>query len=288
MMTPMKKLLRRSVLLSALVFLGVPSWPAQTQTGTPAATQLPSAREVIDRFAEVTKRKALIEKTKSKHEKGKFLMPAFGLEGAMESWSTKPDRHLTVVEMAAMGKVTTGYDGQVAWSMHPMMGPRILKGAELLQNKLEASYDADLKTSPLIESIQTVGREIFEGKDCYKVQVVAKPLEGMDSEKTREVRTSFEFYEVGSGLLAGLKGKQEGEMGGGPYTAVVSDYKDFGGYLLATKTVMKAGGQEFTVTVDSVDFDTATDEIFALPKEVQAKLESEAKKPAPQPEPKPQ
>src|SRR5262249_27694175 len=101
----------------------------------------------------------------------------------------------------------------------------------------------------------------------------------------KEGRTSFEFYEVSSGLLLGVKGKQEGEMGSGPYTAVMSDYKDFGGYLMSTKTIMRASGQEFTITTDSVEFDTASDDLFALPKEIQAKLEGEAKKAAPTPKP---
>ncbi len=285
---------RRSVLFSLLAV------PAVAATGAPlriarlqqasGAEELPSARSIIDRYAEVTKRAGTIEKTSSMHQTGKFLMPAFGIEGSLEAWSAKPDKRMAVVDMGPAGKLSQGYDGKVAWMVHSMIGPRILKGPELLQTLLEADYQAELKSSPLIESIQTVGREKFEGKDCYDVQVVAKPLEGMDAEKSKEMRTSHEYYDVESGLLVGIKGRQEGEMGGGPYSAVVSDYKEFGGCLLPTKTVMKHSGQEFTLTTDSVEFDTATDDLFLLPKEIQAKLESEAKKAeAPKPEaPKPQ
>jgi hypothetical protein len=169
----------------------------------------------------------------------------------------------------------------------PMMGARVLDGAELLQFKLEADFEAVLKNSDAYESTRTLGIETFEEKPCYKVEVVAKPLADMDAAKSREVRTTHEFYDVESGLLLGTKGYQEGEMSSGPYSTVSSDYKDFGGQLMASKSTIKSSGQEFEILIDSVEYDTATDALFALPKEVQDVLASRAVKAAPAP-PKPQ
>jgi len=245
---------------------------------------LPAAREIVDRYAQVTHLAESLAKTSSLHAKGAFAMEAMGLKGEAEIWSAKPDRRSVSMEMGAFGKMVTGFDGQTAWMTHPMMGARILKGPELLQAKLEAAYDSSLKPGRDYESMQTLGREAFEGKDCYKVEVVARPLEGMDPEKSRAVRTSLEFYEVASGLLIGNMGRQEGEMGGGPFTTVFSDYRDFGGPLMAAKTRVRQAGQEITLTIESVEFDKATDADFAMPMEVQKLVSAGAPK-APAPDP---
>jgi len=275
--------------LLALAFTLVPLASGAT-VASPARAQdgLPSAREIVDRFAEVTHLCESLAKTSSLHAKGSFAMEAMGLEGAAEIWSAKPDRRFVSIEMGAFGAMVTGYDGRTAWVTHPMMGTRVLKGPELLQVKLEAAYDSALKPGHVYESLQTLGRETFEGKDCYKIEAVARPLEGMDAESTRAVRTTIEYYEVASGLLISSTGRQEGEMGGGPYTSLYSDYRDFGGQLMAAKTRVRQAGQEFTLTIESVEFDMASDARFALPVEVQKLVEAAGARPPAPPAPKPQ
>jgi hypothetical protein len=275
---PMKSSRRPSPWLAlALAVLAAPQAPLAAQEAA-AAEQLPAAREVLDRFATVAKIREAVEKTSSLHATGKFSMEAMKIEGPTEIWSAKPDLRLVSVEMGAFGKMLTGYDGQVAWMTHPMMGARILEGTELLQLKLEAPYDGALKPDASYESMRTVGRESFEDKDCWKLELVARPLEGMEAEKTRAVRTSFEFYEISTGLLIGTQGRQEGEMGGGPYTSVFSDYREFGGQLMAGKTVVRQSGQEIVLTIESVEYDTASETTFAPPREIQTMLAARAAK----------
>ena len=277
------KLSRPALIAAALALSGVSfAHRAQEAAQAPATETLPSAREIVDRYAKATNLPAVVEKTKSTHMKGKMSIPAAGIEGPMEVWSAKPDRQLAVINLgAAIGEVKTGYDGKIGWMIQPMLGPKILKGSELLRMKIDSAYDAGLKNSALYESIETVGRESFGGKDCYKVKVVIKPIEGMDAEKTKETRTSFEFYDPETGLLVGKKGVEASDMGDTPYTAQVSDYKKFGEQLVATKTVQKFSGQELVFTVESVEFDTVTDGIFELPAEIKT-LSGGAAQPAPE------
>lgn len=246
---------------------------------------LPAAREVIDRYVTATNLKTGIEKTSSLHIQGTFSMPAMGLTGATDIWSAKPNLRVASIEMGAFGKMLTGYDGKTAWMTHPMMGARILSDTEFLQAKLEAAYDSGLKAAENYESLKTVGRQTFEGKDCYKVEVVAKALAGMDAAKTLPARTSHEYYEVSSGLMLGSEGRTEGEMGGGPFTVLFSDYKDFGGQLLPTKTRHRQSGQEVMLEVGTVEFDTASEATFAPPLEIQKLVEAAAAKPKAAPKP---
>jgi hypothetical protein len=280
----MKQRRRTSLFLATVLALFVPGFVPSAQEAAAATQTLPSAREIFDRFVEVTHAKDVLATKTSMHVVGRFEMPAMQMKGAMEAWSAKPNLRLTSIEFGTFGKAIQGYDGKVGWMTHPMVGARVLEGGDLLQFALEADFDAVLKNPERYESLKTLGTESFEGKNCYKVELVAKPLEGMDAAKTKQMRTSLEFYEVDSGLLAGTKGYQESDMGAGPTMSVASDYKDFGGQLMAAKTTMKTGGQEFLLLFDSVEYDTATDATFALPKEIQDVLASRAAKSAPKPQ----
>ncbi len=246
------------------------SAPRAQQGAARAPQTLPSAREIIDRFNEVTHTKAMIETTKSVHVRGRMSIPAFEIEGPLEIWSAKPNLQLMQVDFGKqIGLNRSGHDGSVAWSIHPMSGgPKLREGVDLLQAKLEAAYDSSLKSPDLYESIKTVGRGTFEGKDCYQVEVVLKPLAGMDPVKTRSVRTRVEHYEVESGLLRGASGVQATDQGSAPYTQTASDYKKFGVQLVPTKSRIKVNGQEFAITIESVEFDTVDRKVFALPPEI--------------------
>lgn len=272
----------RSTLL-ALAGLTLLAPLALTMAQAPEAVQpqLPSAREIVDRFATVTHTRETLARTRSMHIKGSFEMESMGLKGAAVIWSAKPDLRHVSIDMGAFGLMVTGYDGKTAWMTHPMMGSRILTGTELLASRLEATYDAALKSSDQYESMRTVGREVFEGRDCYKLELVAKPLEGMDPASTLKVRTSHEFYEVETGYLAGTSGYQQGEMGEGPFTSVLLEYKDFGGQLVATRNQLRQAGVEILMSVESIEFDTATETTFALPVEIRKLLEAPAATPAP-------
>src|SRR5262245_32346029 len=149
------RILRLLLAVSCVLSTAVQSRFAAQQAA--AVETLPSAREVLDRFADVTKLKDALEKTSSLHMKGKFGMEAMGIEGAAEEWSAKPNRRLVSVQMGAFGTMLSGYDGHVAWMTHPMVGARILKGTELLQQMVESGYDAALKPDSLFESMRTVG-----------------------------------------------------------------------------------------------------------------------------------
>lgn len=273
----MKTLLRPS-LLALVGLLSVPAAPAlaSSRPAAQGATELPAARAIIDRFIEVTHSKEVLEKTRSLHVVGTFSMSAMGLEGAAEIWSARPNLRVVSIEMGAFGKTVTGYDGKNAWMVQPMIGARLLSGTELLQASLEADYDAALKRGDKYLSMETVGQEAFEGKPCYKVKLVAKPMEGMDAEASLPARTSFEYYEVTTGLLAGTSGFVDSEMGSGPFTTVSSDYKEFGGQLLATRTQVRQSGVEIQLLFASVEYDTATPETFVPPIEIRKLLEGEA------------
>jgi hypothetical protein len=64
------------------------------------------------------------------------------------------------------------------------------------------------------------------------------------------------------------------QMGNIPIEVVVGEYKNLGGILAPSKVTQKAGPQQFTITMQTVEANPAIPpERFALPPEVQALAE---------------
>lgn len=235
--------------------------------------KLPTAASLIDKFEALTNAKKVAESTSFMHAKGKMIMASMGLEGTMEVWEGKPDLSLMLMEMGAMGTMTMGYNDGVAYSSNAMMGSQILEGIELLQRKLEAGYGT-VKDRALYESIETVGKESFAGKDCYKVKLVAKPFEGMDAAATVKGRTFYEFFDAETGMMIGTVMTQQSQMGEMEVTSVIDEYKKFGEATLACKTTQKLAMGEIVLEILEVEFPETLDaSVFALPKDVAAQVE---------------
>jgi len=247
---------------------------AQTDAGT-----VPEARVVIERFGSVTKLAEKLAQASSRRER--VTVKFAGIEGKIESCSTKPDRHRESLDLGGMGKMVSGCDGEVAWISGDLTGSRLLTGMDGYQARLESSWDSPLKPAGAYESMRTLGLETFEGKPCWKLEFVAKPLAGLDPEKSRAARTSHEYYEVASGFLIGVQGTMDGDFGSGPTKTIYSDYKDFGGVTLAAKRVSSAQGVEMVYQTEAHEFDTVTEADLALPLEIQRMIEANAAKAAP-------
>jgi hypothetical protein len=246
-------LLRLALAASILTLVAVP--PARAQD----AAKLPSGREVIDRYVEAIGGKAAVTKYKSTKVEGTFAVPSQGLTGTMEVLTAAPDRFLLRVTLPGVGEIANGFDGAVGWLVDPMMGPMLLHGEALAEMKVDADYYAALHDDRNVASVETVERTVFEGAPVYKVRV-----------ERRSGGEDFEFYDVASGLLVGSTGKRTLPMGTFDVTNVLSDYKDFGGLRLATRSRQQMMGIEQVMTISSVEFDTVDAAAFALPPQIKA------------------
>jgi hypothetical protein len=244
----------RLALVSSILALAAAP-PARAQD----AATLPSGREVVDRYVEAIGGKAAVTKHKTTRVEGTFSVPAQGLNGTLEVLSAAPDRFLLRVTLPGVGQIANGFDGTVGWLVDPMMGPMLLQGAALAEMKADADYYGALHDDGTYRSLETVERTVFEGTPVYKVRV-----------ERRSGGEDFEFYDIASGLLAGSTGKRTLPMGTFDVTTVLSDYKDFGGLRLATRSRQRMMGIEQVMTIGSVEFDTVDATTFALPPSIKA------------------
>jgi len=261
-------------------FLGLSVAPAQ-DTAPPAAQaeKLPSAREVIDRHIAAIGAKDMVEKTTSSHMKGSIVIEGIGLKGTFERFSAKPDKKFEKSTMDGVGDTQGGFDGQVAWTVHPMMGTMVMEGAERFQTAMDADYDSVLMPAEDYEKLEVQGREKFEGRDCYKLLAVYRaPADPQEAKDTEKVRTTTSWFDVETGYQAGVK--VTAAQGGMqvPMTIVFADYKKFGDYSLPAKTTMDVPGAKVVITTTEVVYDQVDPKVFELPEGVRA-LIKDAKAP---------
>ena len=223
-----------------------------------AADPLPSAESILDRYVQVTGGKQAYEKRKSEIAHSTVEFAAIGIKGSMIRYAAEPDKYYTSMEIEGLGKVEMGVTGGVAWENSALLGPRVKTGIERAEAIREGSMNSTLNWRKLFPKVENAGIESVDGEDCYKV--IMTPAEG---------QPMIGYYQKKSGLQVKITTVSSTQMGDIPVELIASDYKNFGGILEPAKVIQKAGPQEFTMTLDSVEVNPAIPPAqFALPAEV--------------------
>ena len=225
----------------------------------PVSAQLPSAREIHAKYVKALGGEEVLKKHSQMHLTGNFEVPAAGMNGTIEIWSLAPDKLLTTQEIPGIGQLKSGYDGKVAWQIHPMMGAMVLTGKQLEQVKQQADFLAVLTPDKYFQSMETVEKTNFDGKEAYKIKIVTKAGEEY-----------FEYYDVNSGVNLGTVRKLESPQGSIESTSYMSDHKLIDGHLVPMKMRQAAMGMESIIVITKVEFTGVDPKIFELPKEIKA------------------
>jgi hypothetical protein len=224
-----------------------------------AAEELPKADTILDRFVEVTGGKAAFEKLHNTTITGSMELAAMGIKGTMVITEAEPDKMVNEIDIAGIGTVKQGFDGNVAWEINPMQGARIKDGDEKAEAKREAHYHKEAWRSDY-KKVETVGAETVDGKDCYKL--VLTPNEG---------NPVTEYYDKKTGLLVKSMVTVTTPMGEVTAETLVSDYRKEGDLLVAHKIQQSAGGQDIGITLESFKYNgELAKNKFDLPDDIKA------------------
>ncbi|MEW6072191.1 MAG: hypothetical protein AB1726_06280 [Planctomycetota bacterium] len=252
---------------------------ALRQEAAPApAEELPAARTIIDRYLDVSGWRKVAPKYTSQRTTGTIEIVGMGIKGTFTEMSRKPDRNRMSMQMDIVGEVQSGFDGKIAWRIHPMLGEAILEGAEREQLVRRSTFpDFTFKDPKGYEKIETVGKEDFEGQACWAVRFLEIPYAGLDlsPEEAKEIREFTEYYAVESGLLVGTKTVAASAMGNMPTTTSLSDFQEHEGLLVPRKTVIDAASQKIQVVVKTIELDVVEESEFALPPEIEKLRQAE-------------
>lgn len=239
--------------------------PASVPTADP---DLPSADAILARHIEATGLRVVLEGSQSVHVRGAVEHAALDLVGEFDAWRARPARSAMRLWLPTLGETSYGCDGRRAWTLQPMVGPQVLAGADLLKACAGAVYDHLLRRPQGLETLVTVARRRFEGKECYEVYGLYADPAGSDP----VLRSFREFYDVSSGLLVGIVERSGSSTGNANVTRVFSDYAPLGGSLVARRTVQRSPGLTLVFTVEEVSYDAVSDEEFEVPQVAAALL----------------
>ncbi len=250
------------VTVAAFVLIaGVAVGPALAQ----AEITVPAARQVVDRYVEALGGEAAIRAHETMVMTGSMEMVGQGMSAEMKIMAMAPNKMKMEITIPGLGNIQSGFDGEVGWSLNPMTGPMVLEGKELTQAMRQADFYSALHGEHLYQSMTNSGQVDFEGKPCWKLDLVTASGDAVT-----------EYFNVETGLIDGMTQTQETQMGEVTVTTVTSDYKEFDGVKAPTRMAATMGpGMEQAFVINSIAFDGVTEADFALPDGIKALVAGE-------------
>jgi hypothetical protein len=246
---------------SVVALAAAPQTAPPQRSASSNQAPLPAARDVIARHVAAIGGEAAYRALTSMRAHGRFEIAAQGIAGDLELLSARPNKLLYRVTIAGIGRIESGYNGSVGWTVSPIAGPEVLSGQQLADAADDAWFDATLHEPPHVRDLATVGRAAFDGHDAYKVVVVL-------ASGHRET----EYFDVGTGLEIGSEGLHATPQGEVATVNVLRDYRPFGAVLQPTTIIQRALGFEQVVTITSCEYNTVPDTAFEPPAEIRALL----------------
>lgn len=247
------------LLACAIVILSLLSGSNATRAATAAVDPLPSAQNVLDRFVHVTGGRDAWLRHKSITIHGRYQVPARNLEVGTVSY-TKGGKVLQIARLAA-GNSLSGYDGHTAWDLDADGKVSIHEGDEVKSIARDADMYYHLHVMDYFHTMEVIDVQEFNGHPCYH-------LKGVNNWG----KVNEQFYDRQSGLLIGYAFNTAWRGGNGAATATFEDYRDFGGVLMAAKTITRDGNSLSVFSITLISYDDVDDSIFALPQPVRERL----------------
>ncbi len=173
--------------------------------------------------------------------------------------TARPNKMITRATISGFGQLEEAFDGKIGWSIDPGTGPALVTGRALTERADESWFDAPLHGADYVRKMTVVGREEFDKRPAYRVDVVL--VSGTEQ---------VEFYDVETALQIGMEATREGPFGSAPTTAIYRDYQQYGALKLPATQVQRMLGLEQVVTFTSYEFDVVPATAFDLPPVIKA------------------
>lgn len=258
----MKILIRTFSIVSILLFIASCT---QTASGPDfrnevGANGLLTPRAIFARYVEALGGEELIRSYSSTTINGTFSLAAFGIDGDATIYSRAPNHVSQIISLGGLGAIRSGYNGDIGWSVDPLQGNSLLEGDMLTDLQQNSDYYLPLN---LALSPGLVIEEIVDNmsSDAYKIRLT--------DERGKE---TFLYFDVETSLLVRSDATASTPLGELPVTTYLDNYQSFDGYLQPTLMTFSQAGQEFSIQVDSVEFDNVAEEAFEPPSEIQSLL----------------
>jgi hypothetical protein len=173
------------------------------------------------------------------------------------------EKSYTAMELPGVGKLEECFDGENAWQMSAIEGPRILDGDE--KRSIETASSLGLMTSwrTIYKSAHTSGQEEINGHTAWKVDMT--PNDG---------KPETYSFDGDSGLLLRISMVLSTPLGDIPTRVTMSDYQTVNGIQMPSTVTQEAVNQVISMHFDRIVFNaTLPPDRFDPPPDVKALIE---------------
>ena len=246
--------------------LGVFTLTVGFHASTQAQDDLPSGKEVLQRFVKVTGGMDKYKAIKSMTAEGKVSIPAANVEGEMKIFHQYPNKVLVEANISGLGEQKRGSNGDVAWENSTLQGPRILDGSEAKQLTQEANLERIFMPEKFYSEMKCVGKETVDDDECYKVELTSK-----DGKKI------VDFYSIDSGLKVKSNLTMEVQGSEMQIETKISDYRQVGDSIKASYKVEAVfpNGMSQVVQMEKVKYNAEiAEDKFNLPGEIKELIDN--------------
>ena len=210
------------------------------------SAQLPDAENILDRYIDVTGGRAAYQKIHNRVTKERLEHVGMGFVDRVTTYAAEPNKRFFTLESDALGAVTNGSNGEIAWYLSDGTGPLVETGQARDAALDLAAFDLMLNWRKYSKQVECAGIDSIDGRDCYKINLI--PNHG--EPETR-------FYDKESGLLVRLfMTRLSSNMPAMKVQLSFDDYKPVGGLLLPHRRVqvvnMCGSPREMRIVTDSI------------------------------------
>jgi outer membrane lipoprotein-sorting protein len=213
------------------------------------------AAKIMDAYVEALGGAEALDKFESRQFKGKFKMPAAGMEAPLTISQQAPNKQRTMMELPGIGKIEQVCDGEQVFDKNPLTGERMLSGGEKEAVLMEADFDADANWRKRYKSIEFVGEAEVDGSDCYQLEMVSSG---------GQQRTAY--FDQETNLMIKVEMTVDSPQGKLATVSRLKDYREVDGIKYPFTTELSLMGQTQIIQIESVehgvDFPADT---FAIP-----------------------
>lgn len=223
------------------------------------AADMPSGASLVDRYIEKSGGAAAFSKAKTTMMTGTVTVAGANISGTISIYQ-EGLKFYQLVEIAGIGKIEGGFDGDTAWENSALQGPRILEGDEKIEAKRAATLAVMTNWRQIFKEAKTLGSEDVDGKPAWKVEMIAK-----------EGKPETFFFDRDSGLLVKSTSVRSSPLGDIPAETEMTDFRPVDGIITPFTMTEKAMNQTMVLTFSKVAYNSdIPKDRFALPPEIKA------------------
>lgn len=194
-----------------------------------------------------------------------------GIEYPFVATYLKDGRGVINVDIQGQSFIVEAFDGDTAWAMNfQTQKPEAWDSEESHNYKIDAKDnlpDAFMDYKEKGYTIELVGKESWEGTECYKIKITKTP---MLIDGNKEDNIEFYFFDTENFVPIAMEYEvKSGPAKGTKAVSLFSDYQEIDGLYMPFTRIDKFNGQvALEMIFKSVAFNSKIDEsIFKMPKE---------------------